>query len=267
MFTGDYGFFDYKYNIPGYEGQDYGGTAQYVYLSVALVIIFAASFALRNIRRENVRKIVGALGIFLTLFYICKTGWESYYDIQKFGSFNLGLLPLDTCSVIMPAAIIAAYGRGRLREAAECWVATGGFVGGFATMLFLNAFKYYPFFSFGAFYSMLWHMLMVFMSFITIISMRPKIKFRTVTAGFAFHCVFMLVAIPVDFALDMDFMLCKKMGGVPFFEDVASSLSEAGLAFLNPLIMAALYFVSFSLVFFVAAALKNRRKHPAVSAE
>ena len=32
MFRGNYNFFDYKYNILGYTGQDYGGIAQNIYL-------------------------------------------------------------------------------------------------------------------------------------------------------------------------------------------------------------------------------------------
>ena len=39
MFTGDYGFFDYKYNIEGYTGQDFGGLAQYLYLGICAVLL------------------------------------------------------------------------------------------------------------------------------------------------------------------------------------------------------------------------------------
>ena len=35
MFKGKYGFFDYKYNIKGYTGQDFGSAAQFVYLVMA----------------------------------------------------------------------------------------------------------------------------------------------------------------------------------------------------------------------------------------
>ena len=99
----------------------------------------------------------------MCLFYIIKTTWESIYDIRLFVSFNTGLLPFDSCSIIMYAGLISSFSKGRIKKYADSWLATGGILGGFATMIFLNAFKYYPFFSFGAFYSMLWHFLMVFL--------------------------------------------------------------------------------------------------------
>ena len=36
MFRGNYNFFDYKYNIANYKGQDYGGIAQYLYLTISI---------------------------------------------------------------------------------------------------------------------------------------------------------------------------------------------------------------------------------------
>ncbi|MBQ7715450.1 MAG: YwaF family protein [Clostridia bacterium] len=263
MFTGDYGFFDYKYNIPGYTGQDYGGTAQYVYLAISAVLLAAFLVALRRTPRDKVRKIVGFIGIFLTVMYIAKTSWESYYDIGQTGAFNTGLLPLDTCSLIMPAGIIAGFGKGKIQRAAWCWVATGSVVGGFATMLFLNAFYYYPFFSFGATYSMVWHFLMVFSGLLILVTERPPLRFPIVLNGFAFHLAASLAVIPVDFIFDFDFMMYRRMGSVPFFEGVGAKLEEAGIVFLNPVIMLILYFAAFSLIWLIAAGIKNGRKdHP-----
>jgi len=48
MFTGDYCFFEYKYNIPGYTGQDYGGAAQYVYLIISVILLAVTLTALRK---------------------------------------------------------------------------------------------------------------------------------------------------------------------------------------------------------------------------
>ena len=72
MFTGDYNYFDYKYNIPGYTGQDYGGFAQYFYLALSLVLLTVLLIALRKTPKESARRIIGFLGIFLTVFYIGK---------------------------------------------------------------------------------------------------------------------------------------------------------------------------------------------------
>ena len=150
--------------------------------------------------------------------------------------------------------------RGKIQKIAECWIATGGVIGGIAAMLFLNVFKFYPFLSFGAFYSMIWHFLMVFMGSLIIVTSDPPIKYSIVTNGFLFHLAASAITIPVDFIFGFDFMLYRDLGGVPFFEGVASSFTEKGLAFLNPVLMLALYFAMFSAFWLIYAGLKNRKK-------
>jgi len=260
MFTGDYNYFDYKYNIPGYTGQDYGGFAQYFYLALSVVLLTVLLIALRKTPKERARKIIGFLGIFLTVFYIGKTTWESYYDITQNGGFNTYLLPLDTCSLIMPAGILAGFAKGRIQRLAECWVATGGIIGGFATMLFLNAFKYYPFLSFGATYSMVWHLLMVFMGLLILVTSRPPLPFSIAVCGFLFQLAAAVAVIPINYIFGFDFMMLKDMGSVPFFEGIASRLTENGLGFFNPLIMLSLYFIFYAIVWFIAAGIKNRKR-------
>ena len=262
LFSGDYGFFEYKGVLNreyGYSGQDYGGFGQYLYLAVAAVLLTVLLIVLRRTPHDMVRRIIGVIGIIVTVLYIAKTVWESYYDVKLEGSFNLNLLPFDTCSLIMPAAILAGFGKGRVRDAAEAWVATGGVVGGFATMLFLNAFHFYPFLSFGATYSMVWHFLMVFSGLLVLVTTRPNLRFSVVAKGFLFHVIASAIVIPLNYILDLDFMLYRDLGGVPVFEGVAKDLTDRGLAFLNPVLMLILYFAAFCLVWLIAAGVKNRR--------
>ena len=92
------------------------------------------------------------------------------------------------------------------------------------------------------------------------ISSDPPIKYSIVTNGFLFHLAASAITIPVDFIFGFDFMLYRDLGGVPFFEGVASSFTEKGLAFLNPVLMLALYFAMFSAFWLIYAGLKNRKK-------
>lgn len=260
MFTGDYGFFDYKYDIPGYSGQDFGGPAQWLYLALSALLIVLLLLALRKAPPERIRRIVGFTGVFLTLLYLGKTCWESVYDIRRSGAFNTYLLPLDSCSIVMPAAILAGFGRGRAQRSAACWLATGGIVGGLGAMVRLNAFRYYPFFSFGAFYSMLWHLLMVLLGLLLAATEPACADERTVRRGFLFHLLFSLIVIPVDFLFGFDFMLYRELGGLPVFEDVAARLRASGLSFLNPLLMLALYLLAFWLVSGLPRLLRGLRR-------
>ncbi len=261
MFIGNYNFFDYKYNIEGYHGQDFGGFAQYFYLGSSIFLLLFLLIMLRKIEKEKVLKIIRGIGIFLILFYIGKTTWESFYDIKRFGSFNTGLLPLDACSMIMLATLLAGYGTGKVKKMAECWIVTGGIVGGIATMVRLNAFQYYPFLSFGAFYSMIWHFLMVFLGLLLIVTNYVEFKYTTILSGFFFHLLFSMIVIPIDYLFNFDFMMYKELSGIPIFEGIAKTLIEKGFPFLNPILMLLLYFLAFHIVFLPAIGIKKIRRN------
>ena len=249
MFQGDYSFFDYKYNIVGYNGQDYGGFAQYLYLIISAILLVILLFIFRKYSKEKVLKIIRIISIFLIVFYIIKTTWESIYDIKLNGSFNTGLLPFDSCSIIMLAGIISIFSKGKIKKYSDSWIATGSIVGGIAAMVSLNAFKYYPFLSFGASYSMIWHFLMVFLGLLLIVTNYVEKDYKTVIRGFMFHLLISLFVIPIDYIFNFDFMMYKDLGSIPIFEDIATNLTNNGLGFINPLLMLILYFIAFNIVF------------------
>ena len=257
MFSGNYNFFDYKYNISGYTGQDYGGIAQNIYLFGSIVLIIVLLLILRKASKEKVLTIIRITGIFMTLLYICKTTWESIYDIKLSGSFNTGLLPFDTCSIIMIACLLAGFGKGKIKKMAEAWLTTGSIVGGIATMLYLNAFKYYPFFSFGAFYSMTWHFLMVFIGLLLIVTNYVELKYENVLYGFLFHLIISLIIIPIDFIFNFDFMLYHDLGGIPIFEDIATNFTKMNMQLINPIMMIILYFIAFNIIYLLSIIIKK----------
>ena len=260
MYTGNYNFFDYKYNIIGYNGQDYGGFAQYFYMIISIILLIILLISLKKISKEKVLKIIKVISIFLISFYIIKTTWESIHDIKYNGSFNLYLLPFDSCSIIMLAGIISGFSKGKIKEYSDSWIATGSIVGGISTMLYLNAFKYYPFLSFGAFYSMIWHFLMVFLGLLLIVTNYVPIKYNTVIKGFIFHFVISIFIIMIDFIFNFDFMMYKSLGGIPIFEDIATKFTSNGLEFLNPIMMLLLYFLAFNIVFCIPIIKNNLKK-------
>jgi len=257
MFNNNYNFFDYKYNILGYNGQHFGSIYQYIYLGISVILLILLLTKLRNLSKEKVLKIIQIISIFLILFYVGKTIWESIYDIKLSGHFNTGLLPFDTCSMVMLAGILSSFSKGRIRDISACWLATGCIIGGSANMLFLNAFKYYPFISFGAFYSMIWHFLMVFLGLLLIVTNYVDMKYITIIKGYIFHLAISFLIIPIDFIYNFDFMLYKDLGGIPFFENIASYLTSINLGFLNPLMMLILYFLAFNIVFLIPMGIRK----------
>ena len=260
MFKGNYNFFDYKYNIEGYTGQDYTRYTQNLYLIISFIVMAVLLILLRKSKKERVLKVIRIVSIFLLLFYIGKTIWESYYDITQGGGFNYYLLPFDTCSFVMLAGLLSSFSKGKIKEYSDAWLSTGCILGGFATMIFLNAFKFYPFFSFGALYSMLWHFLMVFLGLLLIVTNYVPIEYKTILKGYLFHVIISIIVIPIDFIFGYDFMLYKDLESIPIFEDIGTKLTGMGLSFINPIIMLTLYCIAFNIIFGIPLIIKRIRK-------
>ena len=127
-------------------------------------------------------------------------------------------------------------------------------------MFFLNALKFYPFFSFGAFYSMIWHFLMVFLGLLLIITNYVDINYKTDIKGFLFHLLISCFVIPIDFVFKWDFMMYRSLGGIPVFEDIAKKFMENGLIFLNPIMMLVLYFIAYNVEFAIPLLINMKRK-------
>jgi len=256
MFQG-YGFFDYKYDIPGYSGQDFDGGGRYLYLGVSVVLLLVLLILLRKSKHETITKYLRILAIGMTLLYLCKTTWETVHDFRHFNEFNVGLLPFDTCSFIMPAAFIAGLAKGKTKKAADAWLATGGVAGGISNIIYLQALKYYPFFTFGAFYSMIWHFLMVFTGLWLIVTNYVECNFKTLLYAFVFHLACSAAVIPLDYIFGWDFMLYRMAGGVPGIEKLGALFAERNLHFLTTLTMIVAYFVAFALLIYLPLGIKK----------
>ena len=240
----EYGFFDYKYLIEGYHGQDFDGAMRYVFLVFCFASIPALIFLLRNTKHTTVTKVLRFLAIFMIVLEVAKVSWESYWDIKTGQGFNAGgILPFDTCSLFLYMLPLAAWGKGKVRTCALGWLSTLGLVGGVSNVLFLQALKYYPFWTFGAMFSMVYHYLMVFVA-LWIVATRYLV-FKPVTMFYAFfpHLLFSVLVIALDYHFGWDYMLYRFAGGVPFVEGVASDWMAAGTPYLTTLLMLGLYFL------------------------
>lgn len=250
MWKGKYGFFDYKYNIEGYSGQDYMSPIQYIMTAIGVVGIIFLIIFLRKMKRENSKKMLGILGIAFTGLYIIKTTWESYWDIKTGRGFNIWILPFDTCSLFMPALLMAGFAKkdSKLEILGSTFLATIGLVGGIANFIFLRGLNYYPMFSFGALYSFFWHLGMVFVALYIPISHFHEFNFIDILNGMGLVLIASIYVIPFNYITGTDFMLLNEAGGAPVLEGVASKLISLNLKPLVNIMMIATYF-AFSAIF------------------
>jgi len=243
MWNGKYGFFDYKGNITGYNGQDYMSPIQYIMTAIGVVLIIFILIFLRNMKKDNSKKMLWIMGVVFTSLYIIKTTWESYFDIKQGGGFNIWILPFDTCSIFMPALLVAGLAKkdGKVERVASVWLSTIGFAGGIANFIFLRGLNYYPMFTFGALYSFFWHLAMVFVAFFIPVTGFHKFEWKDILISMIPMLLYSIVVIPFNYIKDLDFMLLNGAGGVPLIEGLCEKLINAHLRGFATLLMLVAY--------------------------
>lgn len=131
-----YHFFDYKYNIEGYSGQDFDSPARLIFTISAVILITALLILFRKPKKERVEIYLKIVGIALLAFEIFKITWESYWDVKTGRGLNVGgIAPLYTCSLFMYCEIIGAFSKGKVRDVCFKWCATIGLLAGLSNVV------------------------------------------------------------------------------------------------------------------------------------
>lgn len=237
-----YRFFDYKYNIEGYKGQDFYGPYRYIYMGFCLIVALCILLFTRKLKHKYVDVYMKIVSVFMIVMEVVKISWESYWDIKTGRGFNAGgILPLYTCSCYMYTFILAAYSKGKVKECCIDWMVTIGLVAGLSNVFFIQGLRWYPFWTFGAFYSMSFHFLMVATSCLLIATRYKEYKWIDIIKGFIPHLIFSAIVIPLDYIKNWDYMQYPNASGIPFLEDLGSSLIKSGKGYICCIMMVFLY--------------------------
>lgn len=262
-----YHFFDYKWNIPGFQS-DLFSTQHLIYIVLVFVLAPILACCLRKISREKIERLLKILAIATIVLEITKVSWESYYDITTGRGFNWeGLLPIYSCSLYIYTLFCAAFFKGRVKETALAFLSTIGMLFGGIGVIYCNGLNYYPFWTFGAFYSLYFHSAMFCTGLFLLISGYQKPSFRMVPLSFIPILLLSLVAIPVNYALGADYMSLYSGSSIPLYEDLAAFLASHGLRpiytaimLLTHLPLAALVVSVSSAIAWLCARVKSRRE-------
>lgn len=239
-----YSFFDYKYSIEGYQGQDFDGPMRTVYLVVSAVTILILAILLRKMSRKSMTRYLRFAGLFLIVLEVTKVTWESVWDIRTGHGFNAGgILPLETCSMFMVMAPVAGFGKGKAQRCALAWLTTIGFSAGVSVMLFPNALKWYPFWTFGGFHSMIYHYIMVLTAVLILVTGYMKFEWKDIFCAFLAHFLCTLVVVPVDYIKNWDYMLMREASGIPVLSDFGDRMAEMGMCLITTAMMYGFYFI------------------------
>ena len=269
-FFADYGFFDYKYNISGFES-DLFSTPHIVFIVLVYLLGFSLCWLLRKTDHKKITRFLKVLFVFSALLEIAKISWESYYDITTGRGFNKeGLLPIYTCSLFIFTTPFAAWGKGKVKRAALAFLTTVCLLYGAIGVIYCNGLNFYPFWTFGAFYSLYFHSAMFITGVFLLMTGYHRLRWSDALWQMIPILLMCLVAIPVNYRLGSDYMMIYSGSGVPIYEDLAEQLAAKGLRFVYTAIMILTHIPLAALVIAIYKLLTGKRgkapSSPAASA-
>ena len=255
----NYQFFDYKYRINGFVS-DLFSTPHIIYIAAVFILSFAAAYALRSTDHARIRQWLKIQSVFTVLLEAAKISWESFYDITTGQGFNWGgLLPIYACSLFIYMLPLAAWGKGKEKACAGAYLTTIGLLFGGIGVIYCNGLNFYPFWTFGAFYSLYFHAAMFFTGVLLLMTGYVQPEWKNVKLAMVPVLLLALAAIPVNYALGSDYMQIYSGEGVPVYEELAAFLAEKGLRPVYTVIMLLTYVPLAALVVEVSRRLKAAR--------
>ena len=237
----NYSFFDYKYNITDFTS-DMFGVSHIIYIVLAFISVFALGFFLRNTKHKKIDIFLKVISIFSLVFEVVKITWESYFDITTGRGFNAGgILPLYTCSLFIYTTLIAGWGKGKAKEVSLSWLGTIGMVSGAIGVVYTNGLNYYPFWTFGGFYSLYFHYIMFFTGMFILTTRYKRLEWKDVFISWIPMVLLSVIASPVNYYYGGDYMQIKDGSGIPLMSTLADKLNKMKLQPLFTIIMLCTY--------------------------
>ena len=178
-----------------------------------------------------------------------KITWESYYDISTGRGFNtIGIIPIYTCSLLIYCLLVAAWGKGKFKDTALSWLATIGLVSGGIGVVMTNGLNYYPFWTFGGWYSMLFHYSLLLVGVLVLTTRYKILSWKDIYISEIPMLLLSIIASPINYYYGADYMQLNEGSGIPLFSTLAEKLHALNMRPLFTIIMLASYMIVSAIV-------------------
>ena len=245
----------------GYERTPEGAYSWQHLLFVACFTLFTAAIAVslgvRNRRRDEKTKnrALVAAAILIDGFEILKYVIICTRD-GSFAPMRVSL-PLFLCSIQLITIPIAAFAKGRLKEASLDFVLMFGFLGGVAGIIgAAQNFNAYPVLSFDNTVSAVTHCISLFASIYIAVSGMISMKKKNIWIVVSILMSFVLAAFIANGILDYNYMFLRFHDGTPYF--LFYNL-VGGNSILYPVTVIAAFFLYMALCYAIRFAIARKK--------
>ena len=252
-----FGFGGYTRTPEGYMSWQH---LTFVTSLMIIMTLLAVYFGLKNKGKEiNVKSKVLIVSAFLIdgfeLFKIVIECFKAQDPLDWL--YNL---PLFLCSIQLITIPLAAFSKGRIREASLDFVFVFGLLGAvLGTYAAGQNYGCYPVLSFTNVVSGITHSISGFCSLYIVISGMASMKKKNIFITFSIMLGFAVAALIANFALDYNYMFLMRGDGTPY--DIVYNLA-GGNAVLYPIFVVLLfviYILAFYYVYFLAQKKRARK--------
>jgi uncharacterized membrane protein YwaF len=214
-------------------------------LMVALAIFFGRKFKNKSEKEKN--KVLIASAILIDGFEIIKI---IVLCIRLQNPLQwIYVLPLFLCSIQLIAIPMAAFCKGRIREACLDFVLTFGILGAvFGTVGAVQNYAAYPVFSMDNVFSGITHSISGFASLYIAISGLISLKKKNFVITLAILLSFAIIAYVVNLIVDYNYMFLMYHDGTPY--SIFYNLVN-GSKVLYPMIVVGIFVIYVSLFYFI----------------
>lgn len=160
---------------PGeYEACGMFSTGHFILLAISFFAICIAVYFTKNMKKDNILKIIRISTIFLWILEITKIIFN--FAIGNANKPNT-YIPLYFCSLILYAGIFSGYGKGLLKRVGDVFIATGAIIGGIVFLVYPStSIVTYPLFHFISLQSFILHSIMVYLGILVNITGYVKLE-------------------------------------------------------------------------------------------
>lgn len=225
----------------------------FLVLMFALAILFGRRYRDKSPREKN--KVLIASAILIDSFELVKiiVLCIRSQTIEKI----LYVLPLFLCSIQLIAIPMAAFCKGRIKEACLDFVLTFGILGAiFGTVGATQNYGSYPAFSMDNFFSAITHSISGFASLYIAISGMISLKKKNLVITTAILLSFSVMAYVANLLLDYNYMFLMHHDGTPYsiFYNMVG-----GSPILYPLVVVGIFVIYLFLFYFIYGKIKAKR--------
>ncbi len=189
----------------------------FVFITITLMIVLAIIFGIRNRNKElsKKNKVLVVSAILIDSFEIFKIVLMCIRGHNPMGWITL--LPLFLCSIQLITIPLAAFSKGKVKEAALDFVFVFGILGAIAgTIGAAQNYNAYPVLSFDNVVSAITHSISGFASLYIVISKMESMKKENIWMLFTILGVFIVLAFIANKLIPYNYMFLSRDDGTPY---------------------------------------------------